>query len=107
MHRGVTRRLEEDGRPRFLTNGPIVHNLAGQLELNSSAGGLYEAILELPTAMATEAWQVTRDGTVRLFGGDDRGQQAVAETQLDGDAALVRTTPTACARISFRSGTGG
>ena len=57
LHRGVTRHLEEDGRPpAFLINGPIAKNLEAvrsQLELNSSAGGLYEAILELPTRQFT------------------------------------------------------
>ncbi|MFJ9380339.1 sigma-70 family RNA polymerase sigma factor [Streptomyces sp. NPDC101455] len=57
LHRGVTRRLEADGRPpAFLINGPITQNLQAvrsQLELNSSAGGLYEAILELPPRQFT------------------------------------------------------
>ena len=57
LHRGVTRRLEADGRPpAFTINGPIAHNpqaVRSQLELNSSAGGLYEAILELPTRQFT------------------------------------------------------
>lgn len=57
LHRGVTRRLQRDGRPpAFLINGPIARNLQAvrsQLELNPSAGGLYEAILELPTRQFT------------------------------------------------------
>ncbi|MFF5010887.1 sigma-70 family RNA polymerase sigma factor [Streptomyces phaeochromogenes] len=57
LTRGVTRRLEVDGRPpAFLINGPIAQNLQAvrsQLELNSSAGGLYEAILELPPRQFT------------------------------------------------------
>ncbi|MEU9245350.1 sigma-70 family RNA polymerase sigma factor [Streptomyces shenzhenensis] len=57
LHRGVTRRLQADGRPpAFLINGPIAKNLEAvrhQLELNSSAGGLYEAILELPPRQFT------------------------------------------------------
>ncbi|MEU8851926.1 sigma-70 family RNA polymerase sigma factor [Streptomyces sp. NPDC048564] len=57
LHRGVTRRLEGEGRPpAFLINGPIAKNLEAvrsQLELNSTAGGLYEAILELPTRQFT------------------------------------------------------
>ncbi|MFF3942646.1 sigma-70 family RNA polymerase sigma factor [Streptomyces phaeofaciens] len=57
LHRGVTERLDEDGRsPAFLVNGPIQHNLQaarGQLELHSSAGGLYEAILQLPASQFT------------------------------------------------------
>lgn len=57
LHRGVTRRLQEDGRPpAFLINGPIAKNLEAvrsQLELSSSTGGLYEAVLELPTRQFT------------------------------------------------------
>lgn len=57
LHRGVTRRLEEDGRPpAFLINGPITRNLEAvrsQLELSSSTVGLYEAILKLPTRQFT------------------------------------------------------
>ncbi|CAL9341201.1 hypothetical protein SUDANB176_00274 [Streptomyces sp. enrichment culture] len=57
LHRGVTRRLEADGRPpAFLLNGPMAHNLQAarsQLELNGSAGGLYEAIPELSTRQFT------------------------------------------------------
>ncbi|MET9759978.1 sigma-70 family RNA polymerase sigma factor [Streptomyces sp. NPDC006372] len=57
LHRGVTRRLEEDGRPpAFLINGPITKNLEAvrsQLELSSSADGLYEEILALPSRQFT------------------------------------------------------
>ncbi|MGW1616518.1 sigma-70 family RNA polymerase sigma factor [Streptomyces sp. NPDC002285] len=57
LHRGVTRRLDEDGRPpAFLINGPIAKNLEAvrsQLEMSSSTNGLYEAILELPTRQFT------------------------------------------------------
>ncbi|MEV7160241.1 sigma-70 family RNA polymerase sigma factor [Streptomyces misionensis] len=57
LHRGVTRRLRQDGRPpAFLINGPITQNLnavRSQLALSTSAGGLYEAILELPTRQFT------------------------------------------------------
>ncbi|MDQ1015135.1 sigma-70 family RNA polymerase sigma factor [Streptomyces afghaniensis] len=57
LHRGVTRRLEEDGRPpAFLINGPIAKNLEAvrsQLELSSGAGGLYEEILALPSRQFT------------------------------------------------------
>ncbi|MGA5424930.1 hypothetical protein [Streptomyces lavendulocolor] len=38
-------------------------------------------------AMATDAWQTTRDGVVRLF----RRQGAEVEGRLDEDAALVAT----------------
>jgi RNA polymerase sigma-70 factor (ECF subfamily) len=57
LQRGVTRRLEADGRPpAFAINGPIAKNLQAvrsQLELSDSANGLYEAILELPTRQFT------------------------------------------------------
>ncbi|MDX2631810.1 sigma-70 family RNA polymerase sigma factor [Streptomyces scabiei] len=57
LHRGVTRQLEEDGRPpAFLINGPIAQNLEAvrsQMEISSSTGGLYEAILELPARQFT------------------------------------------------------
>lgn len=57
LHHGVTRRLNEDGRPpAFLINGPIAKNLQAvrnQLEIASSTNGLYEAILELPTRQFT------------------------------------------------------
>ncbi|MGW5505984.1 sigma-70 family RNA polymerase sigma factor [Streptomyces sp. WAC06128] len=57
LHRGVTRRLAQDGRPpAFLINGPIALNLQAvrnELELHQAAGGLYEAILELPTRQFT------------------------------------------------------
>lgn len=53
LHRGVTQRLQEDDRPpAFLIAGPIAKNLEAvrnQLEINGAAGGLYEAILDLPT----------------------------------------------------------
>ncbi|MFJ2509931.1 RNA polymerase sigma factor [Streptomyces griseoviridis] len=57
LHRGVTRRLDHDGRPpAFLINGPIAHNLAAvrsQLELDTRTDGLYAEILELPTRQFT------------------------------------------------------
>ncbi|GAA1016857.1 sigma-70 family RNA polymerase sigma factor [Streptomyces thermogriseus] len=57
LHRSVTRRLEADGRPpAFRINAPIAKNLEAvrnQMELSSSTGGLYEAILELPTRQFT------------------------------------------------------
>ncbi|MFG3207778.1 sigma-70 family RNA polymerase sigma factor [Streptomyces sp. NPDC048192] len=57
LHRGVTRRLNDDGRPpAFLINGPITKNLEAvrnQMEIASSTNGLYEAILELPTRQFT------------------------------------------------------
>ncbi|GGZ03585.1 sigma-70 family RNA polymerase sigma factor [Streptomyces poonensis] len=57
LHRGVTRRLKQDGRPpAFLINGPIAKDLAAirsRLEITGSANGLYEAILELPTRQFT------------------------------------------------------
>ncbi|MFJ4152783.1 sigma-70 family RNA polymerase sigma factor [Streptomyces galbus] len=57
LHRGVTRRLDDDGRPpAFLINGPITKNLEAvrnQMEIASSTNGLYEAILELPTRQFT------------------------------------------------------
>ncbi|MFD8813846.1 sigma-70 family RNA polymerase sigma factor [Streptomyces sp. NPDC059627] len=57
LHRGVTRRLQADGRPpAFLINGPIAKNLEAvrnELEISSSANGVYEAILELPPRQFT------------------------------------------------------
>ncbi|WNZ06411.1 sigma-70 family RNA polymerase sigma factor [Streptomyces sp. NBC_00487] len=57
LHRCVTRRLKEDGRPpAFLINAPIARNLEAvrsQLEIASSTNGLYEAILQLPTRQFT------------------------------------------------------
>ncbi|MGW3652457.1 sigma-70 family RNA polymerase sigma factor [Streptomyces sp. NPDC000878] len=57
LHRGVTRRLEADGRPpAFLINGPIAKNLEAvrsQMELSSNANRVYEAILDLPTRQFT------------------------------------------------------
>ncbi|MCX5559490.1 sigma-70 family RNA polymerase sigma factor [Streptomyces sp. NBC_00038] len=57
LHRCVTGRLQEDGRPpAFVINGPIAHNLQAvrnQLEITTSSNGLYEAILELPTRQFT------------------------------------------------------
>ncbi|MFC4506073.1 MULTISPECIES: sigma-70 family RNA polymerase sigma factor [Streptomyces] len=57
LHRGVTRRLDADGRPpAFLINGPIAMNLEAvrkEMELSSSADGVYEAILELSTRQFT------------------------------------------------------
>jgi len=40
-------------------------------------------------AMATDVWQRTRDGVLRLFGRAGPGLRAAAEARLDDDAALV------------------
>ncbi|MGN9821790.1 sigma-70 family RNA polymerase sigma factor [Streptomyces sp. SD11] len=57
LHRCVFDRLRRDGRPpAFVINGPIAQNLhavRNQPELTGSAGGLYEAILELPSRQFT------------------------------------------------------
>ncbi|MCX4231821.1 sigma-70 family RNA polymerase sigma factor [Streptomyces ortus] len=57
LHRRVFDRLRRDGRPpAFVINGPIAKNLhavRNQLELTGSTGGLYEAILELPSRQFT------------------------------------------------------
>jgi hypothetical protein len=39
--------------------------------------------------MATDAWQVTRAGTLRLFRRGGQARQAAVETRLEDDAALV------------------
>ncbi|MBL3666826.1 hypothetical protein JL475_12650 [Streptomyces sp. M2CJ-2] len=44
----------------------------------------------LVTAMATDAWQETRGAITGLF---RRGRRAALETQLDGNAELVRDSP--------------
>jgi RNA polymerase sigma-70 factor (ECF subfamily) len=57
LHRCVTDRLEQDGRPpAFAINAPIAQNLQAvrnQLEISTGSSGLYEAILELPTRQFT------------------------------------------------------
>ncbi|MFE9415888.1 hypothetical protein ACFYMX_09600 [Streptomyces griseofuscus] len=44
------------------------------------------------TAMATDLWQETRGAVVALFR-PDRRRRAALESQLDGNAALVRQAP--------------
>jgi LmbE family N-acetylglucosaminyl deacetylase len=46
-------------------------------------------------AMATDAWQAARSGTVRLFDRSDASQQADIKAQLDSTADLVRRAPDA------------
>ncbi|MHA4820152.1 hypothetical protein ACXZ65_38040 [Streptomyces aculeolatus] len=40
-------------------------------------------------AMATDAWQATRNSTARLFGRQGSERQAAIEAQLDGNVVLV------------------
>lgn len=40
-------------------------------------------------AMATDAWQVTRNGFARLFGRGDSGREELAERRLDDAAAAL------------------
>ncbi|MGW2355163.1 sigma-70 family RNA polymerase sigma factor [Actinacidiphila glaucinigra] len=57
LHRCVTDRLQDDGRPpAFVINAPIARNLQAvrnQLELTPGTTGLYEAICNLPTRQFT------------------------------------------------------
>ncbi|WP_381805432.1 sigma-70 family RNA polymerase sigma factor [Streptomyces niveus] len=57
LSRHVTTQLDREGRdPAFVINGPIARSLRAirdELELNDSAGGLYEAISQLPTRQFT------------------------------------------------------
>ncbi|MFG2721833.1 hypothetical protein ACGFW5_26635 [Streptomyces sp. NPDC048416] len=43
------------------------------------------------TAMATDAWQETRNAVVALFHPSDRRRRAALEGRLDGNAALIRS----------------
>jgi hypothetical protein len=61
--------------------GHVLGELAVEL---AGAGGT-----ALVGAMATDAWQATRSGVVRLFGRGGADRQAAIEAQLDGNAALV------------------
>ncbi|GAV38202.1 sigma-70 family RNA polymerase sigma factor [Streptomyces acidiscabies] len=57
LHRAVTRRLQEDGRPpAFVINGPIsiaLKAVRSQMEISDAPVGLYEAMLDLPTRQFT------------------------------------------------------
>jgi hypothetical protein len=61
--------------------------LAEALSALAAAGGT-----ALVGAMATDAWQTTRDGIGRLFGRGDTGRRTVIEAQLDEDAETVAHT---------------
>jgi hypothetical protein len=58
--------------------------MLGELAELAGAGGT-----ALVGAMATDAWQATRNGVARLFGRDGPARQTAIEAQLDGNAALV------------------
>jgi hypothetical protein len=52
-------------------------------------------------AMATDAWQTTRDGVARLFGRGGPQRRSGIEAQMDADAALVEQ---ASDRVQVRQG---
>ncbi|MFC9269130.1 hypothetical protein ACFTXJ_15340 [Streptomyces zhihengii] len=58
--------------------------MAKPMELLALTGGS-----TVVAAMATDAWPVAREGTVRLFARRSEEQSAIVEVQLDSNAALV------------------